>query len=43
MSNSSSLMIHGGAGALEDLKSEASEAEYQWDFRTGSSTIRIWG
>ncbi len=29
MSNSYSLMIHGGAGALEDLKYEASEAEFQ--------------
>jgi L-asparaginase / beta-aspartyl-peptidase len=28
MSNSYSLMIHGGAGALEDLKYEASEAEF---------------
>lgn len=28
MSNSYSLMIHGGAGALEDLKHEASEAEF---------------
>jgi L-asparaginase / beta-aspartyl-peptidase len=28
MSNSFSLMIHGGAGALEDLKYEASEAEF---------------
>ncbi len=29
MSNSYSLMIHGGAGALEDLKYEASEAEFK--------------
>jgi L-asparaginase / beta-aspartyl-peptidase len=29
MSNSYSLMIHGGAGALEDLKYEASEAEFR--------------
>ncbi len=29
MSNSYSLMIHGGAGALEDLKQEASEAVFQ--------------
>jgi L-asparaginase / beta-aspartyl-peptidase len=29
MSNSYSLMIHGGAGALEDLKHEASEATFQ--------------
>jgi L-asparaginase / beta-aspartyl-peptidase len=29
MSNSYSLMIHGGAGALEDLKYEASEAAFQ--------------
>jgi L-asparaginase / beta-aspartyl-peptidase len=28
MSNSYSLMIHGGAGALEDLKHEASEVEF---------------
>jgi L-asparaginase / beta-aspartyl-peptidase len=28
MSNSYSLMIHGGAGALEDLKYEASETEF---------------
>jgi L-asparaginase / beta-aspartyl-peptidase len=28
-SNSYSLMIHGGAGALEDLKYEASEAEFR--------------
>jgi L-asparaginase / beta-aspartyl-peptidase len=28
MSNSYSLMIHGGAGALEDLKFEATEAEF---------------
>jgi L-asparaginase / beta-aspartyl-peptidase len=29
MSNSYSLMIHGGAGALEDLKHEASEATFR--------------
>jgi L-asparaginase / beta-aspartyl-peptidase len=29
MPNSYSLMIHGGAGALEDLKYEASEAEFK--------------
>jgi L-asparaginase / beta-aspartyl-peptidase len=29
MSNSYSLMIHGGAGALEDLKYEASEVEFR--------------
>jgi L-asparaginase / beta-aspartyl-peptidase len=29
MSNSYSLMIHGGAGALEDLKYEASETEFK--------------
>ncbi len=29
MSNAYSLMIHGGAGALEDLKYEASEAAFQ--------------
>jgi len=29
MSKSYSLMIHGGAGALEDLKYEASEAEFR--------------
>ena len=34
MSNSYSLMIHGGAGALEDLKYEASEADFQHSITT---------
>ena len=34
MSNSFSLMIHGGAGALEDLKYEASEAEFNQSITT---------
>jgi L-asparaginase / beta-aspartyl-peptidase len=34
MSKSYSLMIHGGAGALEDLQSEASEAEFQQSITT---------
>lgn len=34
MSNSYSLMIHGGAGALEDLKHEASETEFNQSITT---------
>jgi L-asparaginase / beta-aspartyl-peptidase len=34
MSNSYSLMIHGGAGALEDLKYEASEAAFRQSITT---------